>query len=99
MSYLREELYTMNIVDSQVYLGQGHHLRMDVNTLLKHLDRAGITRAIACPVDLMFGSDGGIGLPAVTTAYIRRINELNAPREHKDMILGGNAEKFILGQA
>jgi len=49
------------------------------------------------PEKLMFGSDGGIGSPAVTTAYLRRIERLRAPEEHKRMILGGNAMRFLLG--
>lgn len=47
------------------------------------------------PDKLLFGSDGGIGHPAVTTAYLRRIQRLNAPEEHKDMILGKNALRFL----
>ncbi len=47
------------------------------------------------PDKLLFGSDGGIGHPAVTRAYLRRIRNLEAPQEHKDMILGGNAMKFL----
>jgi len=50
------------------------------------------------PDKLMFGSDGGIGSPAVTTAYLRRIARLDAPEEHKRMILGENAMKFLLGE-
>jgi len=49
------------------------------------------------PEKLMFGSDGGIGSPAVTTAYIRRIERLKAPEEHKRMILGENAARFLFG--
>ncbi len=41
----------MKIIDSHVYLGLGYHLSMDENALLKQLDRAEITCAIACPVD------------------------------------------------
>ncbi len=51
------------------------------------------------PEKLMFGSDGGIGSPAVTTAYLRRIDRLRAPDEHKRMILGDNALRFIQGAA
>ena len=47
------------------------------------------------PERLLFGSDGGLGHRAITTAYLRRIERLQAPREHKDMILGGNALKFV----
>jgi len=49
------------------------------------------------PEKLMFGSDGGIGSPAVTTAYLRRIERLKAPEEHKRMILGENAMRFLFG--
>ena len=49
------------------------------------------------PEKLMFGSDGGIGSAAVTTAYLRRIERLEAPQEHKDMILGLNAKRFLFG--
>jgi predicted ATPase len=47
------------------------------------------------PEKLLFGSDGGLGHRAITTAYLRRIDRLKAPQEHKAMILGGNALKFI----
>jgi len=49
------------------------------------------------PFKLMFGSDGGIGHPAVTAAYLRRINRLKAPAHHKRMILGDNAMNFLQG--
>lgn len=49
------------------------------------------------PEKLMFGSDGGCGLAAITTAYLRRIARLKAPEEHKAMILGGNAMRFLFG--
>ena len=44
---------------------------------------------------LLFGSDGGIGHPAVTTAYLRRLDLLEAPPEDKEKILGTNALKLI----
>ncbi|MBI3987570.1 MAG: amidohydrolase family protein, partial [Lentisphaerae bacterium] len=47
------------------------------------------------PEKLMFGSDGGIGHPAVITAYLRRIEALRAPDEHKRLILGENALRFL----
>jgi predicted TIM-barrel fold metal-dependent hydrolase len=47
------------------------------------------------PNRLLFGSDGGLGHPAITRAYLRRIDRLNAPERHKKMILGGNAMSFI----
>ena len=47
------------------------------------------------PERLLFGSDGGIGHRTVTTAYLRRIERLNAPKEHKALILGGNALGLI----
>jgi len=47
------------------------------------------------PEKLLFGSDGGLGHPAITTAYLRRIERLNAPKKHKEKILGGNALNFI----
>ncbi len=47
------------------------------------------------PEKLLFGSDGGLGHAAIITAYLRRIERLDAPKEHKDMILGGNALRFI----
>lgn len=51
------------------------------------------------PEKLMFGSDGGCGPAAITTAYLRRIARLKAPEEHKQMILGGNAMRFLFGDA
>ncbi|MFH1476286.1 MAG: amidohydrolase family protein [Verrucomicrobiota bacterium] len=50
------------------------------------------------PEKLLFGSDGGLGHPAVITAYLRRIEHLKAPAEHKTMILGTNALRFIRGE-
>lgn len=47
------------------------------------------------PERLMFGSDGGLGTPAVIKAYLLRIARLAAPEEHKAMILGGNAQRFL----
>ena len=47
------------------------------------------------PEKLLFGSDGGLGHRAITTAYLRRIDRLKAPKEHKEMILGGNAMKLL----
>ena len=51
------------------------------------------------PDKLMFGSDGGIGTPAIITAYLRRIERLKAPEEDKRMILGINAMRFLLGES
>ena len=48
------------------------------------------------PEKLMFGSDAGCGPAAIATAYLRRIERLLAPAEHKDMILGLNAKRFLL---
>ena len=47
------------------------------------------------PEKLLFGSDGGLGHRAVTTSYLRRIEHLDAPKEHKEMILGKNALRLI----
>ena len=47
------------------------------------------------PEKLFFGSDGGLGHPAIIKAYLRRIERLNAPPEHKKMILGENAARFL----
>jgi predicted TIM-barrel fold metal-dependent hydrolase len=49
------------------------------------------------PEKLLFGSDGGCGPAAITTAYLRRIERLRAPAAHKDMILGENALRFLKG--
>jgi predicted TIM-barrel fold metal-dependent hydrolase len=51
------------------------------------------------PEKLLFGSDGGIGHGAITTAYLRRIERLKAPPKHKEMILGENALRFIKSSA
>jgi len=51
------------------------------------------------PHRLMFGSDGGIGSPAITAAYLRRIEGLRAPEEDKRLILGVNAMRLLLGDA
>ena len=47
---------------------------------------------------MLFGSDGGLGHRAITTAYLRRIERLKAPKKHKEMILSGNALNFIKGR-
>jgi len=47
------------------------------------------------PERLLFGSDGGIGHASITTAYLRRIEGMNAPEEHKKMILGLNAARLL----
>lgn len=47
------------------------------------------------PEKLLFGSDGGTGHEAVTRAYLRRIDCLQAPTHHKQMILGENALRFL----
>lgn len=49
------------------------------------------------PEKLLFGSDGGLGHPAITGAYLRRIERLAAPEEHKKLILGENALRFLFG--
>jgi predicted TIM-barrel fold metal-dependent hydrolase len=51
------------------------------------------------PEKLLFGSDAGCGPPAIATAYLRRIDRLRAPARHKEMILGLNARRFILGDS
>jgi len=51
------------------------------------------------PDRLMFGSDGGIGTHAITTAYLRRIERLKASEEDKRKILGTNAMRFLFGDA
>ncbi len=47
------------------------------------------------PEKLLFGSDGGIGHRAVTAAYIRRIQKMDAPAGHKELILGKNAARLL----
>ena len=47
------------------------------------------------PEKLLFGSDGGTGSVAITRAYLRRIELLNAPQKHKQMIFGENALRFL----
>ena len=41
----------MTIIDSHVYLGRGRHMNLDVSSLLRFMDEAGISHAVACPVD------------------------------------------------
>ena len=50
------------------------------------------------PERLLFGSDGGLGHPAVIAAYLHRLDRLRAPEEHKRMILGENALRFLSGR-
>jgi len=49
------------------------------------------------PERLFFGSDGGLGHPAVIGAYLRRLERLRAPEEHRRMIMGENAMRFLFG--
>lgn len=49
------------------------------------------------PERLIFGSDAGIGLPSIITAYLRRIDRLKAPMKHKELILGLNAKALVGG--
>jgi predicted TIM-barrel fold metal-dependent hydrolase len=49
------------------------------------------------PEKLMFGTDAGCGPSSMITAYLRRIERLKAPQVHKEMILGLNAKRFLLG--
>ncbi len=51
------------------------------------------------PEKLLFGSDGGLGHPSVIKAYLRRVERLQAPEEHKKMILGDNAMQLLFGDA
>ena len=51
------------------------------------------------PDRIMFGSDGGIGSPAITTAYLRRIDRMKAPEEDKRKILGTTAMRFLFGDS
>lgn len=51
------------------------------------------------PERLLFGSDGGLGHPAIIKAYLRRLDRLAAPVEHKRMILGQNAMRFLFGDS
>ncbi len=41
----------MTIIDSHVYLGDGKHLSMTVEDLLRQMDEADVALAVACPVD------------------------------------------------
>ena len=47
------------------------------------------------PDKLLFGSDGGMGRPAVTANYLRRIRALRAPAPDIAAILGDNALRFL----
>jgi predicted TIM-barrel fold metal-dependent hydrolase len=59
--------------------------------------QAGIQRLYESlgPDRLLFGSDGGLGHPSVTKAYLRRLERLEAPDEDKRKILGENALRLI----
>jgi uncharacterized protein len=51
------------------------------------------------PDKLLFGSDAGLGPTSITSAYLRRIDRLDAPPDHKTMILGANALRFLFGDS
>ena len=68
----------MTIIDSHVYLGQGRHLSLDVDTLLKYMDDAGIALAIACPVDRCLAVHNSEGNDTIIAAV----------RNHPDRLMG-----------
>ena len=47
------------------------------------------------PEKLMFGSDGGLGHPAINRTYLKRLARLEAPEADKKLILGENAWRFL----
>ena len=66
----------MNVIDSHVYLGEGIHLAQDEDTLLKRMDEAGVTLAIACPVDrylAVYNRDGNDTILAAVKRHPDRL--------------------------
>ncbi len=41
----------MEIIDAHVHIGIGQHMQLDVDSLLRLMDEAGVEFAIACPMD------------------------------------------------
>lgn len=41
----------MSVIDAHVHLGQGKHLNLSIEDLLGQMDEAGVSLAVACPVD------------------------------------------------
>ena len=73
-----ESSHTMSIIDTHVYLGRGRHLSLDADALLELMDEAGISLAVACPVDHFLA------------VHNREGNDLifDAVRSHPDRITG-----------
>ena len=67
-----------SIVDAHVHLGEGHHLSLDVKSLLEQLDEARVGRAIVCPVDHYLAVHNREGNDLI----------LAAVRQHGDRLLG-----------
>ena len=61
----------MKIIDSHVYLGQGKHLSLDAETLMRLMDEAGIAWAIACPVDHYLAVHNAEGNNLIANAVYR----------------------------
>ena len=79
----------MTILDAHVHLGEGEHLCLGVDGLLRLMDEAGVSVAVACAVDRFLA------------VHNREGNDLllAASREHPDRIVGMAAANPWYGEA
>ena len=79
----------MTILDAHVHLGEGEHLSLSVDDLLRLMDEAGVSVAVACAVDRFLA------------VHNREGNDLllAASREHPDRIVGMAAANPWYGEA
>lgn len=68
----------MRIIDAHVSLGEGAHLRLSADELLRQMDEAGVACAIACPVDRCLAVDNAEGNDVIAAAV----------RAHADRLAG-----------
>lgn len=78
----------MKRVDAHVHLGQGLHLQLSVDELLRQMDEAEIELAIACPVDRYLAVFNAEGNDLI----------LDAVRQHPDRLVGMAAANPWYGQ-
>ncbi len=79
----------MNCIDAHVYLGQGVHLQLSVDELLRQMDEAGLEHAIASPVDRYLAVHNAAGNDLI----------LDAVRQHPDRLSGRAAANPWFGPA
>jgi len=80
----------MNVIDAHVHLGEGLHLQLTVDELLRLMDEADVAVAVGCAVDRCLAVDNEEGNDQL----------LAAMREHPDRIVGmASANPWFGGKA